>query len=55
MALHSSLLRVQEDDNIHHINATSTILPVRNNSVDRVIAFESAQHFKPLGTIYTRI
>jgi ubiquinone/menaquinone biosynthesis C-methylase UbiE len=24
------------------------MLPIRNNSVDRVIAFESAQHFKPL-------
>ena len=30
------------------LNATSTVLPFRNNSVDRVIAFESAQHFKPL-------
>jgi ubiquinone/menaquinone biosynthesis C-methylase UbiE len=30
------------------LNATSTRLPIRNNSVDRVIAFESAQHFKPL-------
>ena len=35
-------------NNISHINATSTTLPLRNNSVDRVIAFESAQHFKPL-------
>jgi SAM-dependent methyltransferase len=34
--------------NITHINATSTMLPVRNNSIDRVVAFESAQHFKPL-------
>ena len=33
---------------ILHINATSTMLPVRNNSIDRVVAFESAQHFKPL-------
>ena len=41
-------LKSSRGDNIHHINATSTILPVRNNSVDRVIAFESAQHFKPL-------
>ena len=35
-------------NNISYINATSTTLPLRNNSVDRVIAFESAQHFKPL-------
>jgi cyclopropane fatty-acyl-phospholipid synthase-like methyltransferase len=36
------------NNNIFHMNATSTMLPIRNNSVDRVIAFESAQHFKPL-------
>ncbi len=35
------------NNNIFHINATSTRLPIRNYSVDRVIAFESAQHFKP--------
>jgi len=35
------------NNNIFHINATSTKLPIRNKSVDRVIAFESAQHFKP--------
>jgi cyclopropane fatty-acyl-phospholipid synthase-like methyltransferase len=35
------------NNNIFHINATSTTLPIRNKSVDRVIAFESAQHFKP--------
>ena len=29
-------------------NATATSLPFENNSVDRVLAFESAQHFKPL-------
>ena len=41
-------LRNNDNNNIFHINATSTMLPIRNNSVDRVIAFESAQHFKPL-------
>ncbi len=30
------------------VNATSTSLPFANNSVDRIIALESAQHFKPL-------
>lgn len=35
-------------NNIFHINATSTMLPIKSNSVDRIIAFESAQHFKPL-------
>ena len=29
-------------------NATSTKIPLKDNSVDRVIALESAQHFKPL-------
>ncbi len=33
---------------IEFVNATSTKLPFRNNSVDRVLALESAQHFKPL-------
>ena len=28
-------------------NATATSLPFEDNSVDRVLAFESAQHFKP--------
>jgi cyclopropane fatty-acyl-phospholipid synthase-like methyltransferase len=41
-------LKSLRNNNIFHINATSTMLPIRNNSVDRVIAFESAQHFKPL-------
>jgi cyclopropane fatty-acyl-phospholipid synthase-like methyltransferase len=35
------------NNNVFHINATSTRLPIRNKFVDRVIAFESAQHFKP--------
>jgi SAM-dependent methyltransferase len=30
------------------MNATSTLLPFRGSSVDRVIALESAQHFRPL-------
>ncbi len=33
---------------ITNINATSLNLPFSNQSVDRVIALESAQHFKPL-------
>jgi len=35
-------------DNIEFLNSTSTKLPFDNNSVDRVLALESAQHFKPL-------
>ena len=34
--------------NIEPINSTSTKLPFASNSVDRVLALESAQHFKPL-------
>lgn len=35
-------------DGIEFVNSTSTKLPFGNNSVDRVLALESAQHFKPL-------
>ena len=34
--------------NLEFINSTSTNLPYTDNSVDRVLALESAQHFKPL-------
>jgi len=34
--------------NIEFVNSTSTKLPFVDNSVDRVLALESAQHFKPL-------
>ena len=34
--------------NIDFINSTSTKLPFASDSVDRVLALESAQHFKPL-------
>ena len=30
------------------VNATSTLLPFSDSSMDRIIALESAQHFKPL-------
>lgn len=33
--------------NIEFVNATSTKLPFKENSVDRVLALESSQHFKP--------
>jgi len=32
---------------IDGINSTSTMLPFAKNSIDRIIALESAQHFKP--------
>lgn len=33
---------------VHRLNATSTILPLMDNSLDRVLALESVQHMKPL-------
>ena len=39
---------LKHEKNIEFINSTSTKLPFANNSVDRVLALESAQHFKPL-------
>ena len=39
--------------NIEFLNSTSTKLPFANNSVDRVLALESAQHFKPLRDFIT--
>lgn len=47
-SISSPSINSSKSNNISHLNATSTMLPVRNNSTDRVIAFESAQHFKPL-------
>ena len=32
---------------INEINSTSTMLPFSTNSLERIIALESAQHFKP--------
>jgi ubiquinone/menaquinone biosynthesis C-methylase UbiE len=34
--------------NLAFLNSTSTKLPFSDNSVDRVLALESSQHFKPL-------
>ncbi|MBI3842686.1 MAG: class I SAM-dependent methyltransferase [Thaumarchaeota archaeon] len=39
---------VQQENKIFLVNSTSTALPIEDHSVDRVIALESAQHFKPL-------
>ena len=40
---------LKDKKNIEFLNSTSTKLPFVDNSVDRVLALESAQHFKPLG------
>ncbi len=39
--------------NIEFLNSTSTKLPFQNHSADRVLALESAQHFKPLSDFIT--
>ncbi len=38
---------VLQTDDIRFVNATSTYLPFANNFADRIIALESAQHFRP--------
>ncbi len=39
---------VQKTNGLNLTNATATKIPLKDNSVDRVIALESAQHFRPL-------
>lgn len=46
------LLHYQNVNGIHFVNAISTKLPFANNSVDRIVALESAQHFRPLGKFF---
>lgn len=36
------------NNNVSFVNSTSTTLPLVNSCADRIIALESAQHFKPL-------
>lgn len=43
-----SFEQLRQTNTLSRINATSTALPFVGGSVDRVIALESAQHFKPL-------
>jgi ubiquinone/menaquinone biosynthesis C-methylase UbiE len=40
-------------ESINFVNATATSLPFENESVDRVLALESAQHFKPLKNFFS--
>ena len=41
-------LKASESNSIHKLNSSSRFLPFSNRSFDRIIALESAQHFKPL-------
>ena len=45
---YDQLLFTGHQKNIEFLNSTSTKLPLSANSVDRVLALESSQHFKPL-------
>ena len=42
------LPHLKETEKLSFVNATSTVLPFADNSLDRIIALESAQHFRPL-------
>ncbi len=53
--LHNSINNVYKsiptnntDESFNFVNATATTLPFENESVDRVLSLEAAQHFKPL-------
>jgi SAM-dependent methyltransferase len=48
-SLKLELPHLEKTEKLSFINATSTVLPFADNSVDRIIALESAQHFRPLG------
>lgn len=42
------LLAAKQTNKVSLLNATSTVLPLSDKSADRMIALESAQHFRPL-------
>ncbi len=48
-----SQLASVENVNISKFNSTARMLPFSNSSLDRVIALESAQHFKPIGDFFS--
>jgi ubiquinone/menaquinone biosynthesis C-methylase UbiE len=45
-------LQSEDTEKLSFLNATSTALPFADNSVDRIIALESAQHFRPLSEFF---
>jgi cyclopropane fatty-acyl-phospholipid synthase-like methyltransferase len=48
-----SQLASVDSGNISKLNSTARMLPFSNSSIDRVIALESAQHFKPIGDFFS--
>ena len=45
-------LSFENDSELNKINSTATSLPFTSNSLDRIVALESAQHFKPLENFF---
>jgi cyclopropane fatty-acyl-phospholipid synthase-like methyltransferase len=48
-----SQLQSVDSGNISKLNSTARMLPFADLSLDRVIALESAQHFKPIGDFFS--
>jgi ubiquinone/menaquinone biosynthesis C-methylase UbiE len=51
-SLEMELPHQKDTEELFFVNATSSALPFADNSVDTVIALESAQHFKPLSDFF---
>jgi SAM-dependent methyltransferase len=51
-SLELALPHSEHTKKLSFVNATSTALPFADNSVDRIIALESAQHFRPLSKFF---
>ena len=51
--LNFSQLASVNPGNISKLNSTARMLPFSDSSLDRVIALESAQHFKPVGDFFS--
>ena len=51
-SLELELSHSEDTEKLSFVNATSTALPFADNSVDRIIALESAQHFRPLSEFF---
>lgn len=48
----AGLVDLGRAEKLSYVNATSTALPFADNSVDRIIALESAQHFRPISEFF---
>jgi cyclopropane fatty-acyl-phospholipid synthase-like methyltransferase len=51
-SLELALPHSEDTEKLSFVNATSIALPFANSSVDRIIALESAQHFRPLSEFF---